>query len=104
MPIRLLSAWHHITWLVDWQLCCSAETGLVQAIASLAALTSLRSLVLADCGAITSNGVAALGSLTGLTSLAVVRCPRIADKGLALLATLPHLRRLDIIGCLKVSF
>ena len=75
----------------------------MQAISSLAALTSLRSLVLADCGAITSNGVAALSSLSGLTNLAVVRCPRIADKGLALLANLPNLRRLDITGCSKVT-
>ena len=37
----------------------------MQAVLSLAALTSLRSLVLADCGAITSNGFAQLRSLPG---------------------------------------
>ena len=76
----------------------------MQAVASLASLTGLEDLRLADCGAITNNGMDVLSSLTRLTALAVVRCPRLADKGLALLTRLPHLRHLDITGCSKVRF
>ena len=76
---------------------------LVQAVASLASLTGLEDLRLADCGAITNNGMDVLSSLTRLTALAVVRCPRIADKGLTLLTRLPRLRHLDVTGCSKVG-
>ena len=76
---------------------------LVQAVASLASLTGLEDLRLADCGAITNNGMDVLSSLTRLTALAVVRCPRIADKGLTLLTCLPRLRHLDVTGCSKVG-
>ncbi|KAK9868225.1 hypothetical protein WJX84_006513 [Apatococcus fuscideae] len=74
-----------------------------QALSSLAQMTGLQSLRLAECSAITNNGMAQLSVLTQLRSLAVMCCPRISDRGVAIAAKLPHLLHLNAYGCQKVT-
>ncbi len=65
-------------------------------------MTGLQSLRLAECSAITNNGMAQLTVLTHLRSLAVICCPRISDRGVGIAAQLPHLTHLNAYGCQKV--
>jgi hypothetical protein len=66
-------------------------------------LTTLTTLRLAGCSAVTDKQVLELSSLTGLAVLALGCCVNITSEGLRAVSNLPALTALNLIGCENVT-
>jgi hypothetical protein len=65
----------------------------------LSRLTTLTTLIIGDCPAVTDKEVKALRNVTGLTTLHLGGCHNVTIKGLRALRSLPALSTLDISYC-----
>jgi hypothetical protein len=65
----------------------------------LSRLTTLTSLLLAWCAAVTDKQVLAMSNLTGLTVLNLTECRNVTSEGLRAVSSLTELTSLDLGGC-----
>jgi F-box/leucine-rich repeat protein 14 len=92
-----------LTTLTTLRLCAFDEHGvLVEAgewVLDLSRLTTLNSLELFDCSAVTDKEVQALSNLTRLTSLSLLNSINVTSEGLLAVCSLTALTTLNLHGC-----